>query len=358
MKIFVVRHGQSKANVGIDTGEDIVDSELSEEGIRQAERLAARLKDKEFEAIYSSDFRRAKKTADIINKNHGHEVIRDVRLREYNFGEYLDYGKFIEFLDKEIKEKNIPREFISPPKGESGLMHRERIRKFLEEIQKKHKGDILIVAHGGTNQLIHSVLRNLTFEEAHITPQANTCVNEFELIDERWQCNINNCSLHLPIPKGLIDAFEASREEPFLMPEEINGYDGRCFGKHRRLKRKIDELGIKTRFRVARFSWSRQNIPKEIIDLALRDENHHLFLQVKVYSKWLNVDSTYDSRMPKFNEWDARSNTEIAVDYDENLSDEESLDIEEEEKELFVKEFDLWQDFYRELNKYLREIKK
>ena len=61
---------------------------LSEEGRSQARRLAGRLRDEHFDAIYASDLIRAVETAAIVAEPHGLEVRRDPRLREFDFGEW------------------------------------------------------------------------------------------------------------------------------------------------------------------------------------------------------------------------------------------------------------------------------
>ena len=59
MKIYLVRHGESKANAsGIHQGQKI-DTSLSKNGLEQAKKIAERLKDENFEIIYSSDLRRS-----------------------------------------------------------------------------------------------------------------------------------------------------------------------------------------------------------------------------------------------------------------------------------------------------------
>ena len=62
MELFVVRHGQTKANE-TNTIQGQGNTPLSPLGIQQAERAAARLRGVTFAAVYSSDLGRAMDTA-------------------------------------------------------------------------------------------------------------------------------------------------------------------------------------------------------------------------------------------------------------------------------------------------------
>ena len=62
MKLYIVRHGETKYNEKkIIQGH--LDIPLSDEGIRQAKKLAKRLEVINFDCIYTSDLKRAKQTA-------------------------------------------------------------------------------------------------------------------------------------------------------------------------------------------------------------------------------------------------------------------------------------------------------
>ncbi len=66
MNIYLVRHGESELNkVSVHQTED---TPLSPEGIKQANKLAERIKKLKIDFIYSSPYKRAKQTAEIISK--------------------------------------------------------------------------------------------------------------------------------------------------------------------------------------------------------------------------------------------------------------------------------------------------
>lgn len=72
-KLYLFRHGETNWNVSkeIKYSEQEFDSDVTEIGIEQAKKNALKLKDKNIKHIYSSNFRRTKKTAkplaDLLN---------------------------------------------------------------------------------------------------------------------------------------------------------------------------------------------------------------------------------------------------------------------------------------------------
>lgn len=96
MEIYVVRHGRVPSNdkkiVGGRTNE-----ELTEVGIKQAEYVKDKLKDISFDAIFSSNVKRAVQTAEIINI-YGLDICLDERLAERDPG--LMLGRSRKDIDK------------------------------------------------------------------------------------------------------------------------------------------------------------------------------------------------------------------------------------------------------------------
>ncbi len=86
MRLILVRHGETDQHVkGILLGQKI-DAGLNRNGISQATKLALRLKKEKIDTIFSSDLKRAKETARIINDYHDLKIKYTKKLRERNFG--------------------------------------------------------------------------------------------------------------------------------------------------------------------------------------------------------------------------------------------------------------------------------
>jgi broad specificity phosphatase PhoE len=200
MKLFIIRHGESIANAkGIHQGQR-VDTGLSKLGKAQAKKIAERLKDEKFEAIYSSDLKRAKETAEIIAKPHKLKVISDKRLREFDTGDWTDlpdkFEKWKGYRISESERLGIKRWEVKMPGGESDMDHISRTEEFLKSIMK-HKGNIAIIAHGGSNKIFLGITGYTPMEKMHELHQHNTCLNELEFDGKTWKTHRVNCTKHL-----------------------------------------------------------------------------------------------------------------------------------------------------------------
>lgn len=147
--IYVARHGESNANkTGILTG--ITEVDLSELGLKQAQKICEFLADKDIDAIYSSPISRAVATVTPLAKMLGKEVVTDARFREVNVGVWE--GKRKEFLLENEPEfplwcKNPVR--ICAPNGEKPEDAGARFVDGLREVAQKHCGkNIVVAAHG------------------------------------------------------------------------------------------------------------------------------------------------------------------------------------------------------------------
>lgn len=155
MLIQLVRHGQSAANVGVLTAQDVGDSniELTERGHAQAE-AAGRTLGSEFvrdAVIYCSPYRRTRQTLDGLLRGAGLDerppVLEDPRLREVEHG-YYDYES------QQWDRATHGWFYYRFRGGESPADCFDRVSTFLEtmmrQVQRKQCERILIVSHGLT----------------------------------------------------------------------------------------------------------------------------------------------------------------------------------------------------------------
>ena len=141
--IYIVRHGQTNWNIeGRYQGR--IDIELNETGINQAKEISKKLKNINFDKIFSSPLKRAKKTAEIISDG---KIILDERLIERYNGELegklkFEYENMIDFTD--LNEKKFGIEPLSS--------FRKRIKGFFDDILRNYpRQNILIVTHAGVS---------------------------------------------------------------------------------------------------------------------------------------------------------------------------------------------------------------
>ena len=88
-KVIFVRHAEAEGNVNRNF-HGHYDSLLTENGRKQLELVAQRLKNEPIDVIYSSDLTRTFETAMSIAQGRGLEVIKDKRLREIYGGQWED----------------------------------------------------------------------------------------------------------------------------------------------------------------------------------------------------------------------------------------------------------------------------
>ena len=163
MVIYVVRHGKDDENYRGGWS----NLPLIEEGKEQVSKLAIYLEKNigEFniQKIISSDLKRAKQTAEIINENLNLPIEYTKRLRE------IDNGEIAGMLNSEV-EKRFPGIYYKSlkineryPGGESPIEFYNRIIKDFEDILEENKniGNLMIITHSGVINIIYRYINNM-----------------------------------------------------------------------------------------------------------------------------------------------------------------------------------------------------
>ncbi len=153
MKLFLVRHGETKWNHE-NRLQGQKNSPLTEKGLKQIKEMALFFSEIEIDFIYSSPLERAKQTAEEIAKLKKKEIVFFEELREISFG-------IMEGLTKEeihgifpgLWEKRHEDKFhFRIPEGESYFDLTRRAEKFLKKLKEMHSEknheSILVVSHG------------------------------------------------------------------------------------------------------------------------------------------------------------------------------------------------------------------
>jgi len=155
-RIYIFRHGQTYYNRDkMFTG--CKDSKLTPKGIRDAKKIAERLKHKKFEVAYQTHLSRSKDTLKPVLKYHPEcrEIITDDRMLERCYGKFegLHHKTIIKKYGKEMFDKWHRAYDFPPPKGESIKMVEKRVRSFIKDLLKKikkEKVNVAISAHGNS----------------------------------------------------------------------------------------------------------------------------------------------------------------------------------------------------------------
>ncbi len=174
MKLIIVRHGETEANVkGVLQGS--LDTTLNKNGRIQARSLGLKLKSENIDVIFSSDLRRAKQTAEEIIRFHNSPVYYAKEIRERAGG--IFEGKPYMLLKEAADKSGLPFEEYKPIDGESLTEVKSRMRLFLRKIYAKYRGKtVLIVTHGGVTRAIASIYLKVPIEELADVPTYNTGV--------------------------------------------------------------------------------------------------------------------------------------------------------------------------------------
>jgi len=196
MKLYLVRHGLTEENAGrVIQGWN--PGKLSPLGIEQAERLARRLKDVRFDAIYSSDSRRAADTARIIARFHDAPIQFTAAMRERHMGVYQ--GRPAVEFEQAQQQSGLSEIDFTPEGGESLEALRTRAASFVDSLRARHLHQtVLLVAHGRWNGMLLSAVSGMSLGEGLTLRQTNTCVNVLEC-DGRggFHLRLLNCAAHL-----------------------------------------------------------------------------------------------------------------------------------------------------------------
>lgn len=148
-RVYFVRHGQTIANRTrtVQGPED----PLSEEGLRQVEKIAERASHIDFDVLYASDLKRAQQTAHAITARTGHDINPSSLFREIALPSSLidlprDSNEYRTFVAEAAEHYHAPEWRVED--GETFLEARERANKALALIAALDARSVLVVSHG------------------------------------------------------------------------------------------------------------------------------------------------------------------------------------------------------------------
>lgn len=191
-ELIIVRHAKSLWNAEHRL-QGVMDIDLHPIGVQQAEALADRLSREAFQAIYSSDLKRAYHTAECIARKTQHQITTHAGLRERNFG-------ILQGLTAEQIQEQYPHDWerfrrwdpdYTIPQGVSLREYYESGVACVEQIANRHPGErIVIVTHGGIlNGLLRHTLSIPLSLPTRFT-QVNTAINVFAFRENIWYLDI------------------------------------------------------------------------------------------------------------------------------------------------------------------------
>lgn len=165
MNIMLVRHAEVlESYIGKYNGH--IDIPLSKHGKEQAQKLAQRFKNENFDAIYCSDLLRARQTLEPFIRNT--EVIFTSELREKSWG--IHEGKSFEEIEASgIIYENF-NQWIDALDGESIDLYSQRVKEYFSStILQSKKKNILVITHAGFIKILLTHIQNISIEDTFTT---------------------------------------------------------------------------------------------------------------------------------------------------------------------------------------------
>ncbi len=192
MEIYFLRHGETEWNRVHRIQGSTEWTDLTEDGVRLAEatRDGMLAKGLKFDRIFSSPYRRALHTAQILGAGFGIEPVVDDRLREISFGPYegTRYGKGL-FADDNIRSCFVdPPRYVARDGAEPFDSVLARMRAFVDETLVPLADTcsrVLVVAHGGILRTVLRIVGELSLSDFWKGSQPNCCAHVCSLEDGR-----------------------------------------------------------------------------------------------------------------------------------------------------------------------------
>lgn len=192
--ILMIRHGATELNnddVSVDRIRGWKDIPLSEEGRKEAKRIAEKLKDSPPDVIFSSDLKRAHDTAKEISKATGAPIIEASKgFRPWDVGDLAGQTsqKAIPILADYAENK--PDKKVAG--GESFNEFRERFFGAVSKALDKEDGVVAIVAHHRNERLLKAWIKKNCPEDGDIDIKEFNRKGEPTGSAERLKINVPN----------------------------------------------------------------------------------------------------------------------------------------------------------------------
>ncbi|MCU1538235.1 MAG: Phosphoglycerate mutase [Humibacillus sp.] len=146
MRLYLVRHGQTPANVERRLDTAVPGLDLTDTGREQAAALADRLGGEDLGAIYTSDLGRTQQTAAPLAARLGLDVVVLPGLREIQAGDYEMSTDWQPYVDAVLRWATEPDHAI--PGGDTGTGFMTRYDAAIRQVASDGHEAAVAVSHG------------------------------------------------------------------------------------------------------------------------------------------------------------------------------------------------------------------
>ncbi len=196
LTLYLVRHGQTAYNA---TGrvQGWLDVPLDDVGKAQALSVGQRFANKRVNVVYTSPLSRAAETARAISAACNRDVMLDLRLREYNMGDWT--GLTGDEIAAFTPAYHVANHEAQIPNGESAIDMRRRVDAFLADVIARHtsRETVVAVSHGGTLGMVVAAMLNMPAVRRQPFTFGNTAIAKATLEHGHWRLHSLNDRCHL-----------------------------------------------------------------------------------------------------------------------------------------------------------------
>lgn len=203
-KLILVRHGHTSLNI---PGRDErlrgwLDIPLDDQGLQEAEETAGKLADYPVEAIYSSDLRRARQTAELLRRRTHAHVTHATGLRPWNLGVFCGQRvhDILPFLNLLNQHPDVPA-----PSGESFYQFYGRYSKRLGDLMNlalESSQCIVAVTHVRNLLATQTIIEHGDRDRVPVRGGPSTgALTIVEKVDGIWRMRSDNGSPDFPLPE-------------------------------------------------------------------------------------------------------------------------------------------------------------
>ncbi len=197
MKILVIRHGESEADI-LHVHEGRADFALTAEGQRQAAAMAKWVADHyTVDKIFASTLTRAQQTAAALAATTKAPIYDEPELMERNNG-LLAGLPFAEAAARYPRPANLPPH-LSVHEMESEIDFRYRVEKMLSRLlhENNNNSTIAVVCHGGTIKMLYQAFLGLPIASDIVFATGDTGIHLWEYEPGKRRIVFANHTEHL-----------------------------------------------------------------------------------------------------------------------------------------------------------------
>ena len=185
MKIYLIRHGESLANLGLVSADFSMDNQndLSKKGENQIREIIPAFQNCNIVRIFSSPMKRAVESAEILQSGlvNKPKIIIDNRLKE------IDYGIFTDDRDNPEMQNIAKRQIAGDQEirfggGENIREILERFLDFLVDTYKENQNsEIIVFSHGRLLSIVSKKIVEICQKKIKKSQIDNASIIEVEL---------------------------------------------------------------------------------------------------------------------------------------------------------------------------------